>query len=262
MKRLLGLVGPALAFIALFGVVGESRAGLLELDISGAIGPALVITAGPVASSTNGGNTLTIISPTGLAVVNTYLVNHGSNVQFSSLSATSDFAPGSGQASGSFVTQTGSVFVDTTKAGTGLLTVRAFQDGFLLPSGTTGSMQSNPTANYTQAPAGSSQTFTSTYNLSVSSLPLTSTSTGTAQNNYSPSNVTPIPTFVTPFSISNTMTFSLLPNTSAQATDNFTGSTLITAASVPEPASLSLILAGGIPLAVFNWIRRRRQAKP
>jgi hypothetical protein len=85
---------------------------------------------------------------------------------------------------------------------------------------------------------------------------------GLQQNNYSASNVTRIPTFVTPFGISNSMTFSLLPNANAQATDGFSGSTTVTASgTVPEPANLSIILAGAIPLAVFNWIRRRRHAR-
>ena len=258
MMRLRGPTGLCLGLVALLALAAvEARAGSLTLVVTVQDGAMLTIAGGPNGAYSTDGNTLTVTAA-GIVNVNTFLASNGIAVQFGGLQASSDFSPNAGVASGSFVTQTGSIFYNTALAGTGFASVQAFQMGFQLPSGTTGSMQSSATANFTQAPAGSGQTFTSIYNSSLSALPLTSTSTGTAQNNYSPSNLTGIPTFVTPFEISNLMSFSLLANANAPSTDGFTGSTTILANAVPEPSSLSLVLAGGIPFAVYQWVRRRR----
>lgn len=254
MTRFRKQITPVLALIVLFGLASvQARAGSLTIVVTAADGATETITGGPLGTVTNGGNTLTV---TGIAALNGFLASNGSAVQFNSLGASSNFAPGGGVSTGSFVTQTGSVFFDTTKAGTGVVSVQAFQSGFVLPSGPTGTMLNLATAQYTAAPSGSTDTFKSTYNSTVNSSPLTSTFTGT-QNNFSPSNSTNIPTFVTPFELSNLTTFNILPNTSSQSTDQFTGSSLVTVNSVPEPASIALFLTGNIGIVILSLLRRR-----
>jgi hypothetical protein len=237
--------------------VGEARAGSLTLLVTASDGNILTINGGPYGTYSNGGNTLTV---TNIGLVNTFLSTNGSAVQFNSLSASSDFAPSSGMATGSFVTQAGSIYYNNLLTGNGVASVEAFQAGFLLPTGLTGQMQSASTANYTQATAGSTATFTSTYNGTLNAAPQTSTSTGVMQNNYSPSNLTTIPSYVTPFMISNLTSFNILTNPNGTSTDGFTGSTTITAAAIPEPASV-VLMAIGMPLfLVFAALRRRRRA--
>jgi hypothetical protein len=258
MIRLRGHFGHCLALAVLLGLaVGQARAGSLTLVVTAWDGASVTITGGPFGTVTNGGNSLSVSNITGL---NSFLASNGSAAQFNSLSASSDFAPSAGVATGSFVTQAGSVFYDTAITGTGAVTVQAFQMGFQLPSGPVGVMQSSATANYTQATAGSTETFTSTYNSGPTAAALISTSTGPNQNNYSPNNLTNIPLFVTPFELSNTTTFSLLPNVNAQSTDGFTGSTTVTTSSVPEPASAMLLFTGCLPVAVVVYRSRRRRA--
>jgi len=256
MTRFRRRITPGLALIVLFGLASsQARAGSLTIVVTAADSASETITGGPLGTVSNGGNTLTV---TGIVALNAFLAANGSAVQFSSLGASSNFAPGGGDSTGSFVTQTGALFYNTALAGTGVVSVQVFQSGFVLPSGPTGTMTGAATAQYTAAPAGSSETFSSTYNSTVNAVPLTSTSTGTAQNSYNPKSSTNIPTFVTPFELSNLTTFNILPNPgSSQATDQFAGSTQVNVNSVPEPASIALFLTGNIGLVILSLLRRR-----
>jgi hypothetical protein len=237
-------------------VTSQAHAETLMIVVTASNGHTLAVT-GPLVSVTNGGNTVTV---TNIAFVNTFLATNGSAVQFNGLQASSDFAPSSGNAAGSFVTQTGSMYFDTSLAGNGVASVQVSESGFMLPTGLSGLMQSASTANFTSATAGSASTFTSTYNGTLNAAGQTSTSTGVMQNNYSPSNNTPILSYVTPFAISNVTSFNLLANSNGQSTDGFTGSTTITAAVIPEPASVTL-MAVGMPLfLLFAALLRRRRA--
>jgi len=259
MMRLRRHIGPGAALVLLLGLASNACAGSLTLVVTASDGDFVTIAGGPYGSYSNGGNTLTV---TNVTLLNSFLSTHGSAVQFSSLSASSDFA-GTSSSSGSYVTQAGSLYYDQTLTGaslTGNVTVQAFQTGFVLPNGKSGTMQSSATANFTSAPTGSTDTFTSKYNSGPTAAGLKSTSTGVSQNDYSPSNMTNIPTFVSPFELSNTTVFSILKNASNQSTDGFTGSTTVTTASVPEPGTLGLFLTGNIFLAVITLLRRRSAA--
>jgi hypothetical protein len=261
MQKLQGHARFCLSLCAVVGLVisSQARAGSLSLLVTAADGNSILIQGAPVGTYTNGGNTLTVTS---IATLNTFLLTNGTALQFNGLQASSDFAPTSGSAAGSFVTQSGSLYYNTSapSADTGVVTVQAFQQGFLLPSGLTGTMQTSSTALFTSAPAGSTQSFASTYNGTLSSAAQTATSTGLAQNNDKFTANDNIPSFVTPFEISNTMTFSILPNAIQQATDGFVGSTTITAAVIPEPASL-VLMAMGMPLfLMFAALYKRRRA--
>jgi len=260
MMRLRRLIGPGAALVLLLGLVSNACAGSLTLVVTAADGNFVTITGGPFGTVSNGGNSLTVTS---IAALNTFLSTNGSAAQFTSLSASSNFAPGFGNAAGSFVTQAGSVYYDQTLTGSGLtgkVTVQAFQTGFVLPSGPSGTMQSSATANFTEATAGSSASFTSTYNSGTTAAALLMTSTGDNQNDYSPSNLTSIPTFVTPFELSNTTVFNLVKDPNFQSTDGFSGSTTVTTASVPEPGTLGLLLTGNIFLVFLTYLRRRGAA--
>jgi hypothetical protein len=244
---------------ALVLVVSQAHAGSLSLIVTASDGNSVLIAGGPFGTYTNNGNTLTVTNVTAL---NTFLATNGSAVQFNGLQASSSHAPTSGSAAGAFVTQTGSVFCDTTIAGNGIVTVEAFQSGYLLPALMTGLIQSQSTASFTFATAGSWQTFTSTYSGTVSTAPQKSTSTGVAQNGYSFEGSSIIPSFVTPFEISNMMALNILPDADAQSTDGFSGSTSISAdpGTVPEPASMMLMVMGMPLFLVLSAVLKRRRA--
>jgi hypothetical protein len=57
------------------------------------------------------------------------------------------------------------------------------------------------------------------------------------------------------------MAFNILPDADAQSTDGFSGSTTITDAALPEPASM-IMMAMGMPLFLvfFASLKRRRAA--
>jgi len=122
-------------------------------------------------------------------------------------------------------------------------------------------MQSISSTQFTGAPAGDTRTFQSWYNPSntpfatdipQSALPQSYTSTGTSLNGVTQtSGLLPVP-FVPSYGLTNTTVITL---SRAGADIVFGGSTVIT--SVPEPASMSL-LALGLPLMVYNLMRRRR----
>jgi len=73
-----------------------------------------------------------------------------------------------------------------------------------------------------------------------------------------------IPAFVTPYSLTNTISFNLPALTDHQPQDNFVVASKVTGAVVPEPASLVTMTLGMMPLSLFwvVWVRRIRRPVP
>jgi hypothetical protein len=123
-------------------------------------------------------------------------------------------------------------------------------------------LQSSMSTTFTGAPTGDTRTFTSWYNptnapyatdvVQGPPVPLSYSSTGLTLNSHGDTAaVVPVP-FAALYGLTNTTTINLSAN---GADIGFSGSTSIT--SIPEPASMSL-LALGLPLMVYNLMRRRR----
>jgi len=123
-------------------------------------------------------------------------------------------------------------------------------------------MQSISSTQFTGAPAGDARTFQSWYNptnapyakdIPQSALPQSYTSTGTGLNGLTQtSGLLPVP-FINPYGLTNETVITM---TGVGGDLVFGGSTVITSV-IPEPASMSL-LALGLPLMVYNLMRRRR----
>lgn len=196
--------------------------------------------------------------------LNATLAGDGSAYQFSALGANSN-NPGSTGALGGYLTTGGNLSVLTTGTGvTGALIITTTENGFTAPTGNDGSLKSTLNANYNNTASGDNSTYQSSFNGSSTGLTmLTATSTGPVANNYSPSTTDTIGTVAAPYTLGNMLTFNLTKNTSTPATDSgFQGTAAVFASSVPEPASLVMMLTGlPVPLAVVSLLRRRRRRR-
>jgi hypothetical protein len=246
-----------LRYATAFGVLmlsllaSEARAGNVTIVIT--IDAIVTITIQAGSSLAQPGSTADNLT-VNTTSLNNQLALDGSTLQFSALGATSNNTGGAS----SFITQTGTAF--NTSATAASLNLLTFQTGFISPIGTSGTMQSSASNTYTSTTAGDSQTFQSWFDQSNSTPPvksppassvLTFTSTGPAIQSYSgTSPVVGLANVVAPYGILNQTSLTL---TGVNATDQFTGSTLINASSVPEPTSLALL---GVGMAGFFALRR------
>jgi len=84
-----------------------------------------------------------------------------------------------------------------------------------------------------------------------------SQTTGASQNN--PHTANP-PAYVVPYTLTDTVTLTLKGNAN-NPNDLFSGSTTLSVSSVPEPATLVMLLTGmPVPLVILGMLRRRRKA--
>jgi len=190
--------------------------------------------------------------------VNGFLSTHGSGITFSALGASSNFPGGTPIPTQATLNETGTAVL--AGAGAAAITVNVTQGGFTTPSGTPGTLNSGQTAILTNVAAGGSESSNSSYN-AVLTPTLTSTSTGTQLQAFSPSNSIGVGTIVSGYSLDNTANINFGASTPGPGTtDQFAVGATLTAA-VPEPASLVLMLTGlPLPLVVMGLLRRRRAA--
>jgi PEP-CTERM motif len=244
-----------LRIVAAFGVLlaigaTEARAGMIELIINVSGQPTITITPGSALDTSGGGNPDVITVNTGL--LNTILAGGGSDLTFSSLGASSN-NPGAANAT---ITQTGEA---STLGAAVSFTIDAVQTDYNSPVGSRGSMASSAAITLTNTNAGDLTTFKSWYDgtntgvMTTGSPLLSFVSTGPdAQGISGNAAATPLTPFVTPFALVNEINVSMAANATSP-TDQFTGSTVVTAASVPEPTSLALL---GIGMTGFLAFRR------
>jgi len=249
-----------LRFVAAFGVLlallaTEARAGSIEmiLDVSGL--PSIVIAKGgpfDVSDPTNP-NIITVNT----LLLNATLTGDGSSLQFSSLGASSN-NPGAMNAT---LTQTGQAFLNATPTGPVSFTTEALQTDYISPVGTKGVMQSSSSNTFTNTTAGDSQTFQSWYDGTNSSPAskttpspiLTFISAGPAAiSNSATAPTTTLLPFVIPFALVNEIGVTMA-GSGITPTDQYTGSTVLTTTSLPEPTSFALL---GIGMTGFLALRR------
>jgi hypothetical protein len=251
MKRLGGHMRFAAAFGVLLTIMAtDVRAGSIELilNVTG-VGTLNIMKGGPFDTSDAANPDVITVNTN---VLNAALLGAGSSLQFSSLGASSN-NPGALNAT---LSQTGSA---STLGAAVSFTVEAVQTLFTSPGGSAGSMQSSASGTFTNTTVGDTQKFQSYYDgtntgaMTTASPLLTGTSTGpAAQSDSETAALTTLSPYVTPFALVNVTTVSLAASTKG-ATDGFSGTTVITATSVPEPTSLALL---GIGITGFLAMRR------
>jgi len=213
---------------------------------------------GPAIDITDGGGLDTDGVVNGIINVNYQLLNLSLvNYQFSGLTATSN-ALSSGNPA--FLKQTGTL--NLAAGGSGSISIVATDNGYNQPPAGSGTLNSSATALYTQAPTGT-QSFTSWFNpnntlgaTQIPSPPVDLTASGSLDPNSHSGDAPPTPvTLVTPFGLTNSISITLTG--SSASTDQFSGSTTVTA--IPEPASLALMFTA-LPVALLGAMRRRKVA--
>jgi hypothetical protein len=218
---------------------------------------------GPTISIIDNGPLDTDSVTPGVINVNTAALNSIlTNYSFTTLGVSSNRLTGTPSAP-AFLTQTGSVGRLPT-AGSSSVTITAYDTDFLFPSSNPKQMTTAASDTFAFTSAGSSRTFQSFFDPTNSdppgagiSSPLLAFVPPVGVGPFGTSNpgvTTPLGTQPIPFGISNTTVVTLTPGSlGVNPSDQFTGSTTITA--VPEPVSGLLLLVGAGGLAM----RRRRR---
>jgi len=192
------------------------------------------------------------------------------NLMFTALGASSN---NTGATSGATLTQTGSANL-VAGSGPDSFTIVTFQSDYNTPTGINGKLQSSASNTFTNTALGDSQTFqswfdqTNTNSMTTPSPVLTFISpslNGVPPNTASNSSTAPLTSLAgvaAPFALVNEIgvTLTAAAGVSSQPTDQFTGSTVVTA-SVPEPTSLVPMLAAlPVVLGLLRLYRRRARA--
>jgi len=187
-----------------------------------------------------------------------------SGYSFSSLSGASDF-PGATGPVGGYVSDAGNVTF--TPGGTGgLLKIVVTENGFTAPvSGTGTTLTGTATAIYSGAATTSSQSFVGNFKdnsaVNVNTPTIVQLANGTSHDAHANTVTAGVPTYVIPYTLTNTTMIRLTSSGSSPSNDVFTGKTSIVTTAVPEPASLIMMVAGmPLPLVVMGLLRRRRAA--
>jgi hypothetical protein len=252
-----------LALLAVIGLAaGDCRAETITLTVSWngntftAMGTSGVF-VGP-GSGPAGAQTVLNIN---VGALNSDLAAGGSAYTFSDLGVTTNF-PGTNSSEGAFLQISGLLDVATTGTA-GDIKVFSSEGGFTAPPSSSTKLTLADTANYTGTTSTSTQTGTGGFSDSSSPAvtagvgPIALSSNGTTTDSHEGS--TPpltLPTYVTPFTLTNTLDFNLTPRGTSSGSDGFSGQTSVVSGSIPEPASVLLLLTGILP--VFVVLRRRR----
>lgn len=245
--------------LALFAVMGvtanEARAELISVTVSIGGGPVLTTDALATVTATS----YNINSPAGIAALNTFLSSNGSAYQFTNLGGASNF-PGSTLG---LLGLSGLAFTGGTLGTNTALTIHETESGFTAPTSPLGGvLGSSSSGTFTNQPAGSGQTASSSFN-STATPTYFVRSTGTGVNSGTtngPASVGIGPPLPSLYTLDNTLTLGLaIGTTGVPVTDEFG----VTAAVqvVPEPSTIVTMLTGlPLPLVMFALLRRRRAA--
>jgi len=242
-----------LALGALIGLAAsESRAGTLTMTIT-ANGHTIVIT--PTSPFAQAGSTNTNLQ-VNTTLLNSTLGTDGSAITFSNLGATSNL-PGAAQPVGATLGEGGTALSSGGTLAARTISIVTTQTGFSVPSGLNGTLNGLETSSFTGSTMGDTQATSSSYQ-TLSTATHTYTSTGPLLNGdiFPSSYPGGIGTVPTSYSLDASAALVL-----TSGTDKFAVSTQVSAGSVPEPASIVMMLTGmPLPLAIVGLIFRRRRA--
>jgi hypothetical protein len=259
----------ALALTALVGLSAcNARAETISMTIT--LGNGFSFNIDGLATIDPAGQGYTV-SAAGLTTINAILAGQGSEYQFgngaainpstTSLGGSSNFA---GNASQANLVLSGEIH--SVGAGFGvlpnILTITETESAFTAPTGDKGVLTSSSSGNFTNefnntlghsAFSAFNATPTPTYTVLSNGMVVNSGVTTGPQT----ANLMPVPTL---FTLTNSITFNLSPGTVANnVVDIFGVTSVVTATSIPEPASLVMLLTGmPVPLVIVGWLRRRK----
>jgi hypothetical protein len=257
MSKLRGIF-LSLGLAAIAGLTAsEAHAGTLTITVLA--GTTTIYTQSGLATTLN-------VTTAGLATLNATLTTDGfGGYHVNGLQGSSN--NGTTSTTNAFVLTSGSVSVTPGGAGAGTpLTIILNEGGFTAPSsGLVNTLAAFTTANYGSISTG---TQSDSGSFTDSSSPPVTQSTGTATADFTGSPLSTgsssatVPTYIAPFSLTNTLTVSLTAVSGvASGSDGFTGQTTLTATAIPEPASLVMMLTGlPLPLVLLGLLRRRAAA--
>jgi len=251
MKKHRGLF-LALGLCALLGLTArEASAGTLTLTVYEGTG-----TSGTVIGSAIG-----IEKSVNLTNINSDLSSHGYSAYSFGTQGLTGQSNNSNPSGDAFVLLSGNMTVSTTGTGAGkAITIVLTEGGFNTPSGSKGgTLTTTDSSNYATV-STSTQTGYSTFSDS-SSPPVTAT-TPTVNNSSGSSTMSSsvgVSPYVTPFTLTTIVTVALTTTNSTGGGDALTGKAIL-AGSVPEPASMVMLMTGmPLPLVVMGLLRRRRR---
>jgi hypothetical protein len=229
----------------------EASAGIvLMMSVNGAAPVDITPLFTPSTNPPDPGQLNSLGSPN-LDAINALLV--GSAYTFTGLSGTSNWA---GSPSGGSLSLGGTIEILPGHTGSTLLTLTETESGFTSPSGPSGTLMSSSSATFTNAPPPNSHDANSSFN-AITTPTYAVTSTGAAANSPGAMVTTPIPAFVTPYTLTNFISFHLTPSANSTPTDVFGVGASVTA--IPEPVSMVMMMIGlPVPLMGIAWLRRHR----
>jgi hypothetical protein len=246
-----------LGLCALIGLSArEGRAETITMTITWSGGSLTFDNTSPLFALPGSSSTSLLVNTN---AVNTFLNANGSEVNFSSLGASSNFpgapAPGTGTLS-----ESGIAVLDG-KGAASTITVAVSEGGYVNPVGLAGTLSSAQAVIYTNVAAGATETSSSSYN-ALTTVPLVSTSTGPALQHYSLGNSLAVVPVTTGYTLDNSITINFAGSPSpSNATNQFSVAGTISASAIPEPTSIIMMLTGmPLPLVVLGLLRRRRAA--
>jgi PEP-CTERM motif len=245
--------------IAAFGTAVASAAALMSLPAGQAqaevIAMSVEVGTGPVVDLGTFGGVGTAngyVMGIGVAALNAFLLTEGSQYQFTAISGTSNFPGTYPPALGQLTLDGALISVGTGDAS---LTISETEDGFTLPPPY--SLTSSSTGFFVNQPSGGGHTASSSFNgASTPTYSVLSDGIGTnTQVNMATMDVS----VVTPYTVSNTITFGLAPGTTTSPiTDEFG----VIATVVPEPSTWAMMLLGFAGLGFAGYRQTTRKAKP
>lgn len=251
MKKHRGLF-LAFGLLGLLGMLPQAAdAGTITMTISWS-GGSITIKPGSSFAQTGSNNTQLTVNTTAL---NNTLKTDGVNLSFSGLNASTQNGSLAYPTSG-LLTEGGTAAFAANGGSINTVTISTVLSGFTAPTGT-GSVDSSTTVNMQQTNKGDSQGASTSYNGSTVTTFPTYVSTG-PQNQAPgiPTVIKGVGTVASGYELDNSATIKL---TAGQ--DQFSVATQLTGQSVPEPASIILMLTSmPLPLVVMGLIRRRRRA--
>jgi hypothetical protein len=203
------------------------------------------------------GPTATDYGVVDLVSLNATLTGLGSAYQFDSLGGSSNFP---GDSTQGFLSVNGGIKILAGAAGSTILILTAFEDGFTAPTGPSGTLASTSTGNFNNQVAGAGHTASGAFN-ATSTPTYAVLSSGTGVNPETGSASVGIAPVAALYTLTNVITFGLTPSASAVVSDGFSAQVTISSV-VPEPASLvTMLTAIPLPLVVLGLLRRRRLAR-